>query len=154
MQVFMVRHAHAGQRNHDGRDIYRPLSENGRQRADELIEVFAGQPVDRFLSSPATRCVQTLDPLALARGMVVEECQELWEGSSIAEALSVLEAADVENVVACSHGDIIPALIDTLNGQGVTVSGRGCELGSVWVLDFEHGRWQTARYAGSDRALA
>lgn len=154
MQVYLVRHAHAGQRTHDGRDIYRPLSPDGNERAEDLIETFAELSVDKILSSPATRCVQTVEPLARSLGMEVEEIDGLWEGSSIGDALGALEALDLDCVVACSHGDIIPALIDTLNGRGVPITGRGCELGSVWVLDLERGRWTGARYAGRERALA
>ncbi len=154
MQLYMVRHAHAGQRSHDGRDIYRPLSPDGQERATELIEVFDGLSIDRLMSSPATRCAQTLAPLGSARGMKVEECQDLWEGSSIADALSAMEIDDAESVVACSHGDIIPALIDTLGARGVPITGRGCELGSIWILHFEDGQWQNARYVSSrDGAL-
>lgn len=155
MQLFMVRHAHAGQRSHDGRDIYRPLSDTGKQRAVELVEVFAGRPIERLLSSPATRCSQTLAPLAADRGLPVEETESLWEGSSIADAVAAMEAVGAGAVVACSHGDIIPAMIDLLATQGAEVSGRGCELGSIWVLDHEDGRWQRARYVSSrDGVLA
>lgn len=155
MQLFLIRHAHAGQRSNDGRDIYRPLSPQGRERADELVDVFVDQPIDRLLSSPATRCAQTLAPLGSARTLPVEECDALWEGSSIDDALLAMEIKDVEAVVACSHGDIIPALIDRLGGRGVPISGRGCELGSIWVLEFGNRRWQSARYVSSrDQALA
>lgn len=155
MQLYMVRHAHAGQRSNDGRDIYRPLSPDGQDRATELVEIFDGKPIDRLLSSPATRCAQTLGPLGAARGMEVEECQDLWEGSSIADAIAAMEIDDADSVVACSHGDIIPAMIDTLGGRGVTISGRGCELGSIWILEFEDGQWRRARYVSSrDQALA
>ncbi len=155
MKVYLVRHAHAGQRTQDGRDIYRPLSPDGWERAAELVEIFTDRPVDLIMASPASRCVQTLEPLSEARAMPVNECQELWEGSSIAEAIGALETAGQDTVVACSHGDIIPGLIDTLAGRGVAISGRGCELGSIWVLDFADGEWVSARYVSSrDSALA
>jgi 8-oxo-dGTP diphosphatase len=155
MKVYLVRHAHAGQRSHDGRDIYRPLSDEGRDRAVDLIQIFADQPVDLIMSSPASRCVQTLEPLAEQREMAVTESQELWEGSSIHEAITALENAGTETVVACSHGDIIPGLIDTLAGSGATISGRGCELGSIWILNYADGKWTDARYVSSrDQALA
>ena len=154
MQLYMVRHAHAGQRRQDGRDIYRTLSTEGRRRADELVEVFAGRPIDRLLSSPATRCAQTLGPLAADRRLEVEEWRELWEGSDIDDVLRAMERADVESVVACTHGDIIPAMIDSLSGRGMPVSGRGCGLGSIWVLEFNGGHWRSGRYVGSrDGAL-
>lgn len=146
MQVYLVRHAHAGQRQQDGRDIYRPLSARGRDRATELVTLFADLAIDRLLSSPATRCAQTLEPLAAARGLDIVEHDGLWEGSSIADALSAVLSQRAASIVACSHGDVIPAVIDLLAGQGVPVSGRGCELGSVWILEMERGRCSAARY--------
>ena len=155
MKVYLVRHAHAGQRSHDGRDIYRQLSPEGQQRATDLVQVLADRPVDVVMSSPATRCVQTLEPLAAARELALVECQELWEGSLITDAIGALEAADAEVVAACSHGDIIPGLIDTLASRGASIAGRGCELGSIWVLEYENGQWTSASYVNSkDGALA
>ncbi|MGI9594586.1 MAG: SixA phosphatase family protein [Acidimicrobiales bacterium] len=155
MQLYMVRHAHAGQRSHNGRDIYRPLSTDGHERAAELVEIFDGRPIDRLLSSPATRCSQTLAPLGSARGLEVEECQDLWEGSTIADAIAAMEIGGAQSIVACSHGDIIPAMIDNLGAQGVPIAGRGCELGSIWILEFDEGRWLSARYVSTrDKALA
>jgi len=150
MQIYLIRHAHAGQRRSDGRDIYRPLSVDGSRRAEELVELFAGVAVDLLVSSPAVRCVQTLEPLGRARALPVTEHPSLWEGSSTWDALAGLGALEGEAIVACSHGDIIPSVIDQLGGQGVPVSGRGCELGSIWVLhrDRESRVWTGARYIG------
>lgn len=150
MQIYLIRHAHAGQRRKDGRDIYRPLSADGAQRAEQLVELFAGTVVDLVLSSPATRCVQTVEPLGRARDLTVAEHQSLWEGSSTWDALADLGSLNADRVVACSHGDVIPALIDQLGSEGVPIRGRGCELGSVWVLDRDRrrGRWTGARYVG------
>jgi 8-oxo-dGTP diphosphatase len=148
MQIYLIRHAHAGQRRSDRRDIYRPLSVDGSRRAEELVELFAGVAVDRLVSSPAVRCVQTLEPLGRARALPVTEHQSLWEGSTTWDALAGLATLEGEEIVACSHGDIIPAVIDELGSQGVPVSGRGCELGSIWVLhrDREGAVWTRARY--------
>jgi 8-oxo-dGTP diphosphatase len=155
MQLYMVRHAHAGQRSHDGRDIYRPLSPDGNARADELVKIFDGLSIDRIVSSLATRCSQTVAPLAADRAMEVEELQALWEGSSIDEARTAMEALHGQSVVACSHGDIIPSLIESVGGMGAAISGRGCELGSIWIMEFADGRWQSARYVSSrEQALA
>ena len=49
-------------------------------------------------------------------------------------------------MVACSHGDVIPALLEQLGGRGVPLTGRGCELGSVWVVERDGRSWTGARY--------
>lgn len=160
MRLHLVRHAHAGQRLPGGRDRYRPLSPQGRERADALVELFAGVTIDRLLSSPATRCQQTLGSLSRATGLEVEEFPALWEGSDTLTTMTDLECAADQGVqpghalVACSHGDIIPALIDQLGLRGVPIRGRGCELGSVWVLERSHGSWTEARYVSPRDPLA
>ena len=92
MRLYLIRHAHAGQRLPGGRDRYRQLSSDGHQRAEALVELFAGTAIDRLLASPATRCVQTVDALARSRGLEVEERAELWEGTDTRRTLAELEA--------------------------------------------------------------
>src|SRR4029077_18172212 len=80
--VFLVRHAEAGQRGGGpGLDEQRELSEAGRRQADALVRLLAGERVDRVLSSWYPRCRQTVEPLALARGLSVEEDPALAEGA-------------------------------------------------------------------------
>lgn len=152
MQFYLIRHAHAGQRQNNGHDIYRPLSDEGRDRAAELAAMLAGEPIERVLSSPAIRCVQTVEPLSEVRGIEVEERQELWEGSTIDDVFSLFTELRARadgsgaHIAACSHGDIIPHVIDRLARVGVPISGRGCELGSIWILDFDGTDYRRARY--------
>lgn len=147
MRLYLIRHAHAGQRLPGGRDRYRPLSSQGRERAAALAELFDGVPVKSVLASPATRCQQTVAVLAKANDLPIDENPNLFEGSDTGQTLDDLAAFDDEAiVVACSHGDVIPAVLEQLGALGVPLAGRGCELGSVWVIDRENGRWVGARY--------
>ena len=100
----------------------------------------------RVLSSPATRCWQTVSPLAKAAGVEVEEVDELWEGSSLDDVFALFDGLAVPVVAACSHGDIIPEVVDALHRSGVPVTGRGCEKGSIWVLDHDGRQWTAATY--------
>lgn len=145
MDVFLIRHAHAGSRQSGHRDKYRQLSEKGHTRAEAIAELLRSASIGRVLSSTATRCVQTVEPLAAAKGLTITETEALWEGAPIDEALALLERHAAEGLVACSHGDIIPALIDWLGANGTKVSGHGCEKGSIWVLSFSGKRWTGAR---------
>ncbi|MEM9564373.1 MAG: histidine phosphatase family protein [Actinomycetota bacterium] len=147
MRLYLIRHAHAGSRLPGGRDRYRPLSPDGHQRAVELVELFAGVGIDRLVSSPATRCLQTLEALAHDRGMTIDEEATLGEGADTRLTLGGLASLDGANaVVACSHGDVIPAVLDQLGQAGVPLAGRGCELGSVWVVERDRDGWTGARY--------
>ena len=69
MDLYLVRHAHAGSRSSwEGRDLHRPLSKKGRRQADAIADLLAEAGIERLLSSPARRCVQTLEPLAAQSG--------------------------------------------------------------------------------------
>jgi len=146
MRLFLIRHAHAGDRTASSRDRFRPLTPKGHRRAEELATILEGQGVVRVLSSPATRCSQTVAPLAKAVGVEVEEVVELWEGASLDDVFALFDGLAAPVVAACSHGDIIPEVVDALNRSGVPVTGRGCEKGSIWVLDHDGRQWTAATY--------
>ena len=61
--------------------------------------------VRRAVSSPFTRCVQTLQPLALP----IEEDDRLAEDASRDDVLALLES--LENAVACTHGNIVELVL-------------------------------------------
>jgi 8-oxo-dGTP diphosphatase len=75
---YLVRHAHAGDKHTwTGPDPLRPLSEPGRREAHGLLTQLRDYPITRILSSPAVRCLQTVEPLAQRRGLPIEPAQVL-----------------------------------------------------------------------------
>jgi phosphohistidine phosphatase SixA len=103
--------------------------------------------VERVLSSPFVRCVQTVQPLADKLGMTVENAQSLAEGANTKEALGLLRAVDV-NAVLCTHGDIVPKILDALadaDGLDLPPDYRYAK-GSTWDLVGEAGTYMQARY--------
>jgi broad specificity phosphatase PhoE len=104
----LLRHASAGHR-HDwaGDDLHRPLDKKGHRQAEELAAVLGTEDVRRVVSSPYARCVQTVEPLAAALGLEVELDDRLAEGAGFS-AQALLEE---DGVVACTHGDVIHALV-------------------------------------------
>jgi 8-oxo-dGTP diphosphatase len=120
MIVLMVRHARAGKRaDWEGDDRLRPLDERGRLQAERLVEQLADRKFERILTSPYVRCVQTVEPLAEARGLAVEEEEALSEGPGAAAALAVLRAVGAP-VVACVHGDLLAELVGSRTPKGST----------------------------------
>lgn len=152
--VYVVRHGKAGRREGwEGPDEERPLTRRGRRQARRLVERFRGLEVDRILSSPFVRCVQTVEPLAEARGLDVEATGELAERTDLDEALALLGSLDHRPTVICGHGAEIRELVDRLESSGATVEGdRGIAKGSVWVLEREDGAFVSARYLPAPRA--
>ena len=62
----------------------------------------------------------------------------LTEGARPVDVLELLrgEAAVDGDLVLCSHGDLIPEVLNRLLRNGMTVVGaRGCEKGSIWSLE-------------------
>jgi phosphohistidine phosphatase SixA len=64
---YLVRHAHASDKHAwTGPDRLRPLSEPGRREAHGVLTQLRDYPITRILSSPAARCLQTVEPLPSA----------------------------------------------------------------------------------------
>ena len=146
--LYVVRHAKAGLRAAwSGPDEERPLTRRGRKQARRLVERFQGLDIQRILSSPFLRCMQTVEPLAEARGLPVEVATELREGASPDELLRGFATFGDRPTVVCGHGTEIRSMIDRLEAGGATIEGaRGIAKGSVWVLDREGDRIVAAHY--------
>ena len=148
MTIYLVRHASAGNRVSGMADRQRPLDDTGRETSRAITNWFGDQTVDSVYSSPAVRCRETVQPLAEARGLTVEIRQELDEGhhgAELAATVRRLARADVEAVL-CSHGDLIPAMLEVLATAGVPLAGKLCQKGSLWILHTEDGEITEGRY--------
>lgn len=109
--IVLLRHARAGDRDDwFGDDRLRPLDERGREQAQSLVEPLSELGVTRILSSPYVRCVETVEPLAAALRVPVEEADALAEGARREQVLALVAATDA--VVLCTHGDVVEELIE------------------------------------------
>jgi broad specificity phosphatase PhoE len=143
VSLLLLRHVHAGDRGaFDGDDRRRPVSTTGLRQALALVAAYRERPVVAVVSSPYTRCVQSVEPLAAARGLVVEEADELAEGTPFDVVDRFLRSQqrrgerDDGDVVACSHGDVIGGFVTSLQAGGVAldVDPPRWEKASTWVL--------------------
>ncbi|MFP5487956.1 MAG: SixA phosphatase family protein [Acidimicrobiia bacterium] len=133
--LYLVRHAKAGERRlWEANDLDRPLSKKGWKQAEAVGKRLARLAPTDLLSSPYVRCVQTLEPLArrLERPVGVEP--RLTEDEPVEPVLDLLrEVAD--GTVLCSHGDLIPAAIESLRASGTELrTPVDWRKASVWVL--------------------
>ena len=133
MAVLLVRHAEAGDRDKwEPPDDLRPLTAKGEAQAEAMVAALAGFDVTRVLSSPYLRCSQTVAPLAAARGLAVEPCDDLAEGEGRAGLALVRTLLPGEScVVLCTHGDVVEEVLD---GLGVRRDDE-TPKGATWVLD-------------------
>jgi len=140
--LYLVRHAKAGSRHDfDGDDRERPLTISGRKQAAALAERLSGASPTIIVSSPYLRCVETVEPLAVALGVHVQTDDYLAEFHDKASTHLLAELRGLlrrlpDRAVVCSHGDVIPALVELLADEGMRIDGAP-EWGkaSVWVLD-------------------
>jgi phosphohistidine phosphatase SixA len=131
LNLLLIRHATAGDRHAwVGDDRVRPVDDRGRRQSEALVDALAGYTIDRIVSSPYLRCVQSVQPLAEARGLEIELDEQLG-ATRLDEVGEVLERLRGEKAAVCTHGDL-PWLGD-----------RKFKKGATWVLN---GELEPSRY--------
>jgi 8-oxo-dGTP diphosphatase len=150
----------------DGDHLIRPLTELGHQQAHALVAAL-GTDVDTIYSSPALRCLQTVQPLASAAGLPIGELPELLDTAQFVEprewtqghyahiaqavgggwaaghGLRALMTIGLRQpgcrVVAASHGDIIPAFLAMLCAAYDSPLPRVAARGGWYTIHFYSG---------------
>lgn len=146
--LFLLRHSAAGDRTKwKGIDAVRPITKKGRHQSKLIARSLKDRGIERIYTSPYTRCVQTVEPLAEAIGAKVVEHDALAEGPDIDAAYGLCHDLVGYNAVLCTHGDVIPAVINRMMWAGLTLESRFyCSKGSIWEVDLEEGLFTSARY--------
>ena len=136
MTIVVVRHASAGKaKEWQGDDRLRPLDERGRAQAEGLVDLLRVYGLTTILSSAALRCVQTVEPLATALGLEVEEREKLAEGSEADDVLPLVSSLPDDVVLLCTHGDVVQQILGDESAKG-----------STWVLRFDDGELTRVEY--------
>lgn len=142
MAIHLVRHAKAGHRPdwHQPDDL-RPLTNGGLVQAAEIADALVSRDVARILSSRYARCLQTVQPLADKLGLAVEPHPALAEEASLAKFFALVEEVAARGVetVLCSHGNLIPPLLDRLRRRGIALvaDDYSCRKGSIWTVELD-----------------
>jgi phosphohistidine phosphatase SixA len=147
--LLLIRHAKAGSRSDwKGDDRLRPLSGPGRRQAQAMVDQLTGYGVERILSSPFLRCVQTVEPLGQTLGLPVEVVEALAEGRPRKALAMVRSLVDGPGVALCTHGDIVPEVVQALAEEDGAGFGppMGWSKGSTWVLHGAEGRFLGGDY--------
>ena len=148
-EVHLIRHAKAKNRlTWEEPDHLRPLTKRGRREAQAIAERLDGESLTRLVSSPFARCLQTLEPLAVALDLPIETTDLLAEGSGGERAAALLlELAGAGPLACCTHGDVLFDVLDVLAGSGLALVGpHAAPVASTWVLTVEDGRFVQARF--------
>ncbi len=147
--ILVVRHAVAGEKaKWKGRpDAERPLSGRGRKQAKALVKQHRDRDVERIVSSPLVRCLETVQPLADDRGIEVEVDDRLRPDASFEQVAELLRELVDEDAVVCSHGEVIGELVTRFVELGLKPAKRhDWKKGSTWVLRTKQGRFTKASY--------
>ena len=116
--LLVVRHAKAEKRDSwDGPDPRRPLDELGRVQAEAMIPMLHAFGIARVITSPSTRCVQTVQPYATEQVLPMTELDELSEegfDETAARALLSELLETPEPTVLCSHRPALPRILGLL----------------------------------------
>jgi phosphohistidine phosphatase SixA len=150
----LIRHAHAGHRTRwEGDDRVRPLTKRGRRQAEGLVAALASVPLDRILSSPYQRCLETVEPLARRRGLEIEQVPELAEGARWQEISALLRQLAGVDVALCTHGDVMVHVLDALvTGRVLSADDLMAEKGGTWLLETAGGEVVGARYVPAPKS--
>jgi 8-oxo-dGTP diphosphatase len=103
------------------------------------------------VSSPFARCVQTLEPLALAVDLPIETTELLAEGATGAPAVALLlSLVDEQSVACCTHGDVVYEIVRAVADGGFELDGPAdAPVASTWVLDVTDGTVTGGRFVGA-----
>ncbi|GGO62091.1 8-oxo-dGTP diphosphatase [Microbacterium nanhaiense] len=126
--VVVMRHGKAGS---GSTDAVRPLTPTGHEQAQAAVGPLRAFGIRRVYASTAARCQQTAAPIAAALGKSVHAedaiSQDAWErGEDDPAAIIAKRVEKAKPVVICSHGPVIPALMEALAVQ--TQTGYSREL--------------------------
>jgi 8-oxo-(d)GTP phosphatase len=122
--LVLVRHAHAVARGswRGPDDTSRPLDALGHQRAVALSGVLTAYGVTRVVTSPSERCLRTVEPYAVSAGVKLrtraglsEEGYEADPTKAPRHLARLLERG--EPALLCTHGPVLPALLDHLGAR-------------------------------------
>lgn len=159
--VVLLRHGSAGKRRSwEGDDRARPLDRHGLAQAAALPAHLRAvlRPAPLVLTSPFVRCVTTVEPLAVALAGELRTDDRLaevlppfrsddgwpdaaWLGGRAVAALDEACAGTDADVVVCSHGEVLPALLAALAARegfavpaALDLSRKRLPKGGAWLL--------------------
>lgn len=144
----LLRHATAGDRSKwTGHDPHRALTKKGKRQSEAIAESLRDVGIERILSSPYDRCVQSVEPLAALIKAKIEIHDALAEEADIDASYALIDGLVGSNAVICSHGDVIPALVNRMMWAGLSLTSRFfCSKGSIWEVEVDGGKYTTGHY--------
>lgn len=103
----------------DGPDATRPLLHRGLIEAQSVAPALAAWGPTKLISSTAVRCATTIEPTAALTALSVKQTgsisQDAYEdGTAGVDKLVKKRIAKQTSVVLCSHGPVLPEIVDAV----------------------------------------
>jgi 8-oxo-dGTP diphosphatase len=110
----------------DGPDATRPLLHRGLEQSRNVAPAIAAFAPTKLISSTAARCVSTIEPLAELVSLPIKQSkgisQDAYEdGTASVRKIVAKRMLRQKAVVFCSHGPVLPEIIDEVAGATGTV---------------------------------
>ncbi len=100
-------------------DQTRPLAEYGLRQAEHIVPSLQAWGPAKIISSSSIRCIQTVEPFAAAREKRITTSDDLSQHTFRGASQEITDIIDRrlhkrKNAVICSHGPVIPVLIEEI----------------------------------------
>ncbi len=118
--LILLRHAKATPRSDwKGSESKRPLLPEGKQQAKRLVRLLNCYGPKRLITSPWTRCEQTIEPYAKVMKNKIIQRSQLTELSSTLSPRKTIHAVETifdskKSALICSHRPALPTITKTL----------------------------------------
>jgi 8-oxo-dGTP diphosphatase len=125
----------------------RPLAPAGEQAARSLASLGGMFDIQRILSAPSPRCIETVAELARRESLEVERSEHLT-GGSLAGTLDLVAETRGTGTVLCTHEDVMADVLAHLIHHDRTVMTKRfrARKGSAWVVTGDRTRYDSAYY--------
>ncbi len=126
----------------DGPDATRPLLHRGLEQSRSVAPAIAAWAPVKLMSSPAVRCLSTIDPVSVLTGLPVKLSKNIGqdayeEGTAKVRKVVRNRIAKREAVVLCSHGPVLPEIVEEVAGAtGTTVDAPLRRAGMLGTSEF------------------
>ncbi len=126
--VILVRHAEKGIDEAGDPD----LTKRGMKRAKELVRVLQDQPIDGIYSTPFKRTMQTVEPLAAAKKIKIED----YNPFKMEEVIEMIANAKGKTLVFSGHSNTTPALINQILKEDKYKSLDESDYDNLYIVTF------------------
>lgn len=128
-KMILIRHAEKS--TDDLRDP--ALSEQGKQRAKLLAQLFQDVNIDVFYATPYKRTHGTISPLASTKGKEIQ----MYNATDKNQVLEIFKSGMGTSMMIAGHSNTIPPMVNLLIGEDKFPELDESEYGKIWVLIFK-----------------